>query len=85
MTADREEFDSGDIDALDDLVRSNGWRILMLSMSMELERRRRDLEAQGRGVEITEFTRGYIAGLRLVADLPIALQRQIQAELKETT
>lgn len=74
-----EKYDSGDLDAVAELERSRGYGLLLGKINAELQRKRDYLEqAQDDPVR---FTQGYIAGLRMVAQLPGILKGEIKAQL----
>lgn len=74
-----EPLDSGDLDALLEMERSLGYRLLIGRIEEEIERKRNTLE-QHCDPEITATTRGEIAALRMVLTVPENLKAEIAAK-----
>jgi len=76
-------YDASDLDAIQTLIHSAGYRILRQRELDTIERLRNDLERPV-PVQATAELRGRISGLRLALDLPNILQAEIEADLKES-
>jgi len=74
-----DKYDSGDLDALVELIASRGWEIARQRVAEELERKRLDLERRTSG----DFERGQVQALRMVLDIPGNLLEEIKAQLKK--
>ena len=77
-----EKYDSSDLDALVDLEQSPGYVLVAQRVVEQLELRRRKLE-QECDLPLTAYTRGYIAALRMVLEIPGILRAEIASQLKE--
>lgn len=75
-------YTTEDLEALDRLLISPGYAVLLRLADAELERRRTELE-QELDQEKTAFVRGQIAQLRLFPDLAPIARAEIAALLKE--
>lgn len=68
--------------AIEQLLVSDGYQIVMARVEGELERRRNELESP-KGPEQTAFIRGQIASLRTVLGLATIMREEAKAALKE--
>lgn len=76
-----EPFDTADVDALQELIYSRGWKLLEMRLRTELERKREDLEMDS-DLQKTSLARGRVDSLRLALRLPIQLRDEIAAEIQ---
>lgn len=77
--------DTHEIDALEQLLCSDGWRLVAARIREEIERKRDALESgplgmngQGGGME---YHRGFLAACRMLHNLPGTLTTEIQQQL----
>lgn len=73
-----EDFDSADLDALIELMRSRGYMLVEKRLMETLERKRLDLERDGKDVQLL---RGEISALRVAIGIPAILKDEIKASL----
>ena len=76
-----EAPDSAELDAIRELSYSAGYALVEARIRIELERRRDDLERET-PESVTQFKRGYLAGLRMVLALPQILRDELEAQVK---
>jgi hypothetical protein len=77
-----ESYDSGDLDAMQDLEISRGWELVRDRIAGELERKQVALEGDGDFQEVCEL-RGYIRALRMVLQIPEIRKDEIKQQLRE--
>ena len=71
------EWDTGDLDALEELKRDRGYQLVRDRIELAIERARCELESKNLDYPKTCDLRGYIHGLRLVLDIPLILRSEI--------
>ena len=76
---DGDRYDTGDLDAIRELIISPGWDLVRTRINDEIERLRDQLENQPNLID----TRGQIKSLRLVLTIPEILQAEIGRQVKE--
>lgn len=78
-----EPLDAGDLDALDELLGSDGWKLVRARLDMQLKRStdelERDLDLPG-----TAKMRGAVTTLRLMAMLPKVMRDEIATGIKKS-
>jgi len=82
-----EEYDSHELDALDDLMRSEGYRLVAKRIAAVLELETGTITITGRLEGIKEFSemrerQGFIRGLRCVLQIPGILREEIKHHLR---
>jgi hypothetical protein len=79
-----EESDGHEIDALDELTRSEGYELLVERIAEVLLQQRSELEsrAMAKTPDDANYIRGMIAGLKLSLDLPQMMTVEIQSDIK---
>lgn len=81
MTEQRE-YTGDELDAIEQLLKSEGYRLLRERVELELERWRGQIE-QLQDISTTNLTRGRIYGLRTVLQIADNLHDEVKAALKE--
>lgn len=77
-----EDLDTSHVDALDDLVRTEGWRLYRQRLEMQLDRDSAYIEAY-QPEHLTNIARGRIQSLRLALNLPKLLAAEIAAQIAQ--
>ena len=73
------------LDALDDLPRVAGWRLVVDRICDVLEEKRNNLESASmlRQPEESNYLRGMIAGLNLCLGIPEIMQTELKSDLQK--
>lgn len=77
-----EPLDTGDVDALDELLDSPGWKLVRARLETQLRRSLDDLE-RDLDVPGTAKARGSVAAVRMMLALPKAMRDEISGGLKK--
>lgn len=78
-----EPLDTGDVDALDELLGSPGWKLVCERIAVQLVRDQNALQVPGTPDRVSEGLRGSIARARMMLKLPKAMREELKAGLKK--
>lgn len=73
------------LDAIEELTRSDGYKLVAQRIVSVVESKREALEGEGMisRPDAANYARGYIAGMKLCLTIPTILQSEIHDELKQ--
>lgn len=76
-----DRYDSSDLDAIRELRRSQGWKLVKQRITDELERQRIEMERPA-DWGVTNLSRGQVKAFRTVIEIPGILENEISKQVK---